>query len=266
MAKGGAWKVAYADFITAMMALFMVLWILGAEEELLEQMQEYFRNPPSPWEQVSGKYMVDVGEFSTLAREEHQENAFFENVDPAVLRGIIQEFQRLLQIEAEQGDAPPVEMLLTSDGLRMIIFDKPETRFFEDDAGTELTEWGEFLIQNLAWLLSRYEFLVEIEGHSGSDVEGMEEAGLSGNLEAEEGGEYGPWELSVDRANAIRSRLQFFAGGDVGIRRVSGYGDTQPLDESLRKGRPNQRITLSLSIPTEGRPPQSNRMPEGAIR
>lgn len=256
MAKhGGAWKVAYADFITAMMALFMVLWILGTEQELLEHMQEYFRNPPSPWERESGKYMMDLGEYSTLSAAEHEDNSFFEEVDPAILRGIVEELYSLLEIDMEAKDSPPVEMVLTSDGLRMIIFDRPETPFFKD-AGTELTQWGEFLLQNLAWLLSRYRFQVEIEAHSERMEAPDEQAGP---------GQYGPWELSIDRANEVRRNLAFFAGGEIGIRRVSGYGATRPLEEDAGKGRTHQRVTISLSVPTSTEPPKVNRIPQGTV-
>lgn len=232
---GGAWKVAYADFITAMMALFMVLWILGTEEELLEQMQEYFRNPPSPWDRMSGKYMLDIGDFEGIRDEGRDEEAFFEAVDPAIMKGILNTFYQLLQIDTTQTEIPPVEIALTSDGLRVMIYDRQDTPMFTPGS-TDLTEWGEFLLQNLAWLLSRYEFETVIEGHSAEIVDSRGREG------------YGPWELSVDRANQVRRSLEFYAGGEVGINRVTGYGALQPLEEGEGNGRTNQRITLSLSL------------------
>lgn len=239
MAKhGGAWKVAYADFITAMMALFMVLWILGTEQELLEQMQEYFRNPPTPWDRQSGKYLVDIGEFVGTMREGHHEDTFFNEMDPSLLKGIMEDFSRMVQSELSQSDAAPVEMVLTSDGLRMIIFDRENTPMFLEGS-RELTEWGDFLVQNLAWLLSRYNFNVVIEGHSGPPA--SEEAG--------DDPDFGPWELSTGRANVVRRMLEKYAGGEVGISRVTGYGDKRPLEGGETRGRTHQRITLSLTLP-----------------
>ncbi|HKJ90018.1 MAG TPA: flagellar motor protein MotB [Oceanipulchritudo sp.] len=237
MAKhGGAWKVAYADFITAMMALFMVLWILGSEQELLEQMQEYFRNPPSPWDQISGKFLVDMGDNMGLRREGEAENALFEKMDPAVIRGIVENLYKALQIDVSSAEIPPVELVITSDGLRLVIYDREDSPMFEEKSDT-LTEWGDFLLQNLAWILSRKGFEAVIEGHA---EPGMQETG-DGN---------GPWELSLNRANTVRQSLEFYAAGDVGIQRVSGMGSQAPLEESLRvPGRTNQRITVSLSLP-----------------
>lgn len=232
---GGAWKVAYADFITAMMALFMVLWILGSEQELLEQMQEYFRNPPSPWDRASGKFLVEIGENMGIRKEGNTDDGVFDNVDPSVIKGIIESFYRTLQIDIRNEDVPPVEMVITSDGLRLIIYDREDSPMFARQS-SELTEWGDFLLQNLAWLLSRHEFEAVIEGHA--------EPGMAAESD------YGPWELSVDRANKVRRMLEFYAGGEVGIHQVSGYGSEQPLAEDLQtEGRTHQRITVSLTLP-----------------
>lgn len=234
---GGAWKVAYADFITAMMALFMVLWILGAEEELLEQLQEYFRNPPSPFDSRSGKYPVDIGEFSGHSSVDDKE-VFFDSMDPTVLQGLVEEFYKVLDVSTSSEDSPPVEITITSDGLRLVIFDRQDTPLF-DDAKTELSAWGLFLTQNLAWLLSRYPFHVVIESHSG-ELDALHKDAWSK--------EYGSWELTTDRANEIRRSLQLYANGDLDIKRVSGYGDTKPLEDGPGHGRTNQRVSLSLSL------------------
>lgn len=244
---GGAWKVAYADFITAMMALFMVLWILGSEEELLEHMQEYFRNPPSPWDREAGKYLVELGEFEGILGEDLDEASFVTRGDPAILTGIIEDFYKLLRLDMETEKVPPVEMVLTSDGLRMVIFDRKDTPLFKGDTA-EFTDWGEFLMQNLAWLLTRHSFDVIIEGHSNSDV----------RREGPSGEPYGPWELSVDRSNKVRRTLEFYASGQpLGIQRVVGYGDTQPVEGGEGNGRVNRRVTLSLSMPGPGGPSQT---------
>jgi len=237
---GGAWKVAYADFITAMMALFMVLWILGSEQELLEQMQEYFRNPPSPWDRQSGKFLVETGDSMGILDEGEAQEAFFERMDPSVIRGLMDAFYKSLQINTQADEIPPVEMILTSDGLRMIIYNRNDSPMFEK-GGDVLTPWGEFLVQNMAWLLSRHSFNAVIEGHA--------EAGI-GIKTTPDGDSYGPWELSVDRANRVRRKLEFYAGGEVGIDEVAGFGDSAPLPVELQvPGRTHQRITVSLTLP-----------------
>lgn len=237
MAHGGAWKVAYADFITAMMALFMVLWILGSEDELLEQLQEYFRNPPSPFDSKSGKYPVNMGEFSGHTSVDSKE-AYFDSQNPTVLQGLIEEFYNVLDIKKNSDEVPPVEITITSDGLRLVIFDRKDTPLFED-AESKLSAWGVFLTQNLAWLLTRYPFEVVIESHSGERDALRPDAWSP---------EYGTWELTTDRANEIRRNLQFYANGSLNIKRVSGFGNIKPLEGDAGHGRTNQRISLSLSL------------------
>ena len=212
--SGGAWKVAYADFVTAMMALFMVLWILGAEQDILMELQDYFRNPPSPWESETSKYLIETGDHMGFSAEDEAREDYFNSPDPAILQGIVDEFNKLL--ESDMNDVPPpVKMTLTSDGLRMVIFDRDDSPMFLP-RGVDLTDWGMFLLQNIAWLLSRYEFEVTIESHCEPDMP------VDKN--------YGPWELTTDRSNKIRRELQHYAGGEVGIGRVSGYGATQPVE------------------------------------
>ena len=239
---GGAWKVAYADFITAMMALFMVLWILGAEQDLLEQLQEYFRNPPSPFEKQSGKFPVEIGEFSGHSSSNDKE-VFFDSKNPTVLQGLVEEFYKVLDVEMSSDEAAPVEIAITSDGLRLLIFDRQDTRLFID-GGSQLTDWGVFLIQSMAWLLTRYPFDVVIESHSGE---------LDASHQSNWTADYGPWELTSDRANEIRRRLQFYANGNLDIKRVSGYGTSKPLENRKENERTNQRVSLALSLDKEAK-------------
>lgn len=229
--------MAYADFITAMMALFMVLWILGSEQELLEQFQEYFRNPPSPFMSQAGKFPVEIGEYSGHSGQD-LEHAFFERVDPSVLQSIVKEFYRILNMEAEGDLVPPIEITITSDGLRLVVFDRQDSPLFEG-ATAELSAWGHFLMQNLSWLLSRYNFRVVIESHSGE-----RDAAIATTW----ADNYGPWELSMDRSNQIRRQLEFYSAETVEIQRITGFGDTQPIDGDTGSGRTHQRVTLSLSL------------------
>ncbi|MBC2595028.1 OmpA family protein [Ruficoccus amylovorans] len=241
MAKGGAWKVAYADFITAMMALFMVLWILGSEQDLLEHLQEYFRNPPSPFDRESGRSQIDLGDYDGRGQRMNEE-AFFDRVDPAILKSIVRDFYRALEIDREL-EKSPVEISLTDDGLRMKIFDREEVSLFKQGTD-ELTPWGTFLVQNLAWLLVRYNFSIVIDGHV---VPADMKPGQEG---------YSVWELSADRANAIRRALDFYSGGDLKFSRVSGYGDSKLPADGNPDTRP-QRISLSLSL-NDNKPEKDN--------
>lgn len=234
--KGGAWKVAYADFITAMMAFFMVMWILGTEQEALDQIQQYFRNPPSPFDRQAGRFAAEMGEFSGRVSNEANEE-FFDRADPAVLLAIAHEFARLLNLQGQQESASPVEITIVDDGLRLVVFDRSDVPLFPDYE-MQLTEWGDFLIQNLSWLISRYDFEVVIGTHSGErDMAKAHQAPP----------DFGIWELTTERAHVLRRRLQHFANNELAIKRLSGYGVEAPLN-GANALRTNQRVEISLSF------------------
>jgi chemotaxis protein MotB len=236
--SGGAWKVAYADFITAMMALFMVLWILGTEEEILEQLQEYFRNPPSPFSKESGKYVTKTGEFSGHSEADAQE-AFFDKLDPAVLKGIMNEFYRVLDMEVNSDRVPAVDITVTSDGLRVALYDRQDTPLFQSNHA-KLTSWADFLAQNLAWLIARYPFEVMLESYTSELPTIGDGQWKSGDTE---------WELSTRRGNIFRRRLQFYANDQLDFRSVVGYGSNYSFSpEEIARGKTSQRIALSLSL------------------
>ncbi|MCB1123278.1 MAG: OmpA family protein, partial [Verrucomicrobiae bacterium] len=166
---------------------------------------------------------------------------FFDSQNPTVLQGLVEEFYRILDVQMSDEEVPPVEVTVTSDGLRLLIYDRQDTPYFKDGS-VQLTDWGEFLTQNLAWLLTRFPFHVIIESHSGE---------LDALHQDEWSDQYGAWELTADRANEIRRQLQFYANGELDIKRVSGYGITQPLPTGSGAGRTNQRVCLSLSLSKE---------------
>jgi chemotaxis protein MotB len=99
----------------------------------------------------------------------------------------------------------------------------------------DFTPWGNFVMQNLAWLIERDHLRVVIDGHTRSNLQ------MAGDT-------YTPWELSADRANAARRSLVHYAVDPKGIERVTGYADTRPVDGEAPDSEANQRITLSLSL------------------
>lgn len=233
---GGAWKVAYADFVTAMMALFMVLWILGSEQEMLDQMQEYFRNPPAPWDKEANKFMIESGKFEGLSDTLFAEEDFFNADQASVLKGIRDQFQKLIdQNQMEQ--KPPLDLSLVSDELRLIMYNRDDMSLFKGDT-TALTPWGEFMTMNIAWLLTQYELEVTVESFVDAAYRVKKPT-------------YGPFELTTDRSNKIRRSLEHYAQGGVTVKRVVGYGSAQPLKGGETELRKNNRTVISLSVPQE---------------
>ncbi len=243
MAKGGgAWKVAYADFVTAMMALFMVLWISSQDQEVLVATSRYFQQPfTSPMSEGSGVLNRDGDESmnkpSPSSRVAEPRDAAgagsAREVDLQFLSSLAQDFYRQFQMDANAVDRP-IDIEVTSDGLRVTLFDRSKKPLFVDQSA-EFTEWGSFVMEGLAWMIDRNEFQVIIEGHTRTGLDLPRP-------------EYSAWELSTDRANATRRALTRYAVAPELIRRVTGYGETRPVPLEPPASESNQRVAISLSV------------------
>ena len=248
---GGAWKVAYADFVTAMMALFMVLWISSQDEKILISASKYFQNPfHSPLEASSGVMPFNSDRMNqSEGRDSGTEKEPESNklIHLKFLNSVAADFFRQLQLD-EQLEDNPIDVQVTSDGLRVTLYDRARRPLFVDNT-THLTEWGRFVLQNLAWLVDRHRFKVTIDGHTRANL----------SLET---ADYSTWELSADRANAARRQLVHYAVDLSRIERVTGYAESRPLPGLQPESESNQRITLNLSLNHSKRPKEDE--PVGA--
>jgi chemotaxis protein MotB len=239
---GGAWKVAYADFVTAMMALFMVLWISAQDEKILIATSKYFQNPfHSPMTSNSGvmpfnsnKTTQSEGKESGSAQEQDRNK----QIQLTFLSSVAADFYRLLHLDKELEDKP-VDVQVTTDGLRVTLFDRVKQPLFVGDTA-EFTEWGNFILQNLAWTIDRHRFRVTIDGHTRAKIDFKTEA-------------YTAWELSADRANGARRNLVHYAVDNALIERVTSYADTRPIKGEAPESNSNQRLTLSLTLTAPSR-------------
>jgi len=236
---GGAWKVAYADFVTAMMALFMVLWICAQKPDVLVLAALYFKDPTNP----NRPKTLGMLEKEIQAAQKDSVKDIKEPINQGFLRAIARDFFKLLNIKDDE-KKPPVDIEITSDGLKMTIYDRNKKRVFKDNS-TETTDWGTFVFQNLAWLVERHNFQVYLEGHTAK------------GLDVSNSKNYGAWELSADRANAIRRLMEYYAMSTDKIKRVSGLGNTIPLPNVTRDSEDNQRITVSLTLTQQPTPTPS---------
>jgi chemotaxis protein MotB len=238
---GGAWKVAYADFVTAMMALFMVLWISAQDQKVLVATARYFQNPfNTPIGKSSGVMEAASDKAKKGSGEADQGmSKTAPQTDPGAvqiqfLNALAKEFYRLLHLDEDLSDKP-IDIQVTSDGMRITLFDRARKPLFQE-GNAEFTEWGHFIMQNLAWLVDRHRFHVRIEGHT--------RAGLIFPA----GKDYSAWDLSSDRANAARRALTHYAVDPKMIEAVTGYADTRLAPGIPADSESNQRVTLSLSL------------------
>ena len=240
--SGGAWKVAYADFVTAMMALFMVLWISAQDKEILIATSQYFQNPfRSPMDATSGvlpfnNNKTSKSEGKDQGSEKNQDRN--KQVQLTFLNSVAADFYRLLHLD-ENLAGKPIDIQVTTDGLRVTLYDRAKRPLFAPGT-TELTEWGTFVLQNMAWTIERHAFNVTIDGHARNGIVATKP-------------DYSSWELSADRANAARRALVHYAVAPKQIERVTGYADTRPLPGESATDESNERVTLNLTLTAKNR-------------
>jgi chemotaxis protein MotB len=210
---GGAWKVAYADFVTAMMSLFIVLWLMSASKPVQEAVGGYFRDPNGTATK-KGSTNAGVGENFVLTKDDM----------PKLKDQLEQKIREMRDFEKLKSH---VEMTVTSEGLRIELSESAPGTFF-DSGSPKLNTDGHDLLIALAQELSKLPNKLSIEGHTDSKP-----YATSGN--------YSNWELSTDRANAARRLMQASGIGPNQITQVRGFADQRlrkfenPLDPSNRR-------------------------------
>ncbi|HKO88574.1 MAG TPA: flagellar motor protein MotB [Burkholderiales bacterium] len=250
---GGAWKIAYADFVTAMMAFFLLMWLLGSTTKGdLQGIAEYFRTPlkvalsggsgsgdSSSIVQGGGQDLTrtfgqkkqgDIGETKTI------------NLQAAKAEVARQEAVRLKQLQKRVElalDNNPrmtpfrkqIKLDITSEGLRIQIIDDQNRPMF-DSGRADVKDWMREILRELGGMLNDVENKVSLSGHTDAAPYSSGDRG------------YSNWELSADRANA--SRRELVAGGiaDQKIVRVVGLASSIPFDHSDVLNPANRRISI----------------------
>ncbi len=216
--RGGAWKVAYADFVTALMALFIVLWLMSAGRDVREAVAGYFKDPKG-YQKLSGSAHAGSGEALAVSRN---------NVDK--LKRSLEEAMR--KLPGFQNFAQNVQFTVTGEGLRIELLEKDKGLFFETGSPRP-TGNGQRLFNLLAEQISGLPNTIAIEGHT--DSRGFR----SQTLEA-----YGNWELSCDRANAAR-RIMLAAGlRNDQVTEIRGYADHHTLIPADPADSRNRRVSV----------------------
>ncbi len=214
-AHGGAWKVAYADFVTAMMALFIVLWLLSASEKVQKAVGGYFLDPSGKGRQT-GTTNAGAGETLTLNRED--------------LKQLKEKLEQVLkQIPAFQHMQNQIRITLTTEGLRVDLIETEKGLFFET-GDPKPTEAGIELLKVLSAELVKLPNKIAIEGHTDARPFGR--------------ADYSNWELSADRANAARRTLAEFGLDESRISQVRGFADQRLLKKDDPSNPSNRRISI----------------------
>jgi chemotaxis protein MotB len=229
---GGAWKVAYADFVTAMMAFFLVMWLVSQDQKIKEAVEHSFRNPFGAMTRQSTGILNDNSDSASRSARGNFEPTSM--VELTLLRKMSEDLLKSLQTNPELPDETPMRMDLLSDGIRLNMFDRNRKPLFKPGSN-ELSEYGEWIFTTLAWQINQFSnhFNIELEGHT--------ENGFA----AKPGGP-DSWDLSTDRAHSARRILMKHDVQSKQIRRIAGYADTTPLPEIDIEDERNRRVTVIL--------------------
>jgi chemotaxis protein MotB len=213
---GGAWKVAYADFVTAMMALFIVLWLLNSSKQVQEAVGGYFKDPIGTSKRV-GSDMLGAGENFVVNKDNMEQ--LKEQLQKAIRE--VPNFDKLKN---------HIDMTVTNEGLRIELMESAKGTFY-DIGSPSLNSDGRDIVVVLAQELRKLPNKLAIEGHTDAKARSQ-------------GRNYSNWELSSDRANAARRLMQLNGIGENQVTQVRGFADQRlrkpdaPLDPS------NRRISL----------------------
>ncbi|MFN3306448.1 MAG: flagellar motor protein MotB [Candidatus Kapaibacteriota bacterium] len=270
-AHGGSWKVAYADFVTAMMAFFIVMWILGQSEQIRQMVSSYFKDPGA-FNFLTGKRTVpikiDIFEHEETGKgKEKQQFVFFlppeqqdtlaEKVSDKLrkqaamdsvkaverVKSIAEDIKNLFNKSSIQN--PNLKKLMdyiqfefTKEGLRIELVESSESVFFEIGSARLKPEAKEFL-KLLAQEIGKLPNYVEVEGHTDSRQYSRTST-------------FTNWELSADRANAARKVLEENGLWEGQIVKVSGFADKKLKNPENPFDLSNRRVTLLVkNISTE---------------
>ena len=256
---GGSWKVAYADFVTAMMAFFLVMWILGMDENLKQSIEGYFSNPVGFRKGYSaGKSPVSAGSSPGVVKSSPIK-LLSRTAEERTFRETELEIRRKLESRGLGSLGARLQVVVTRQGLRIELSEDEYGDTFFALGSAEMTPTMNVAMQVIGEELSRLPNPVVVEGHT----DAAQFSGTSSN-----------WELSAARANAARRVLERAGLAASRVAEVRGHADRQlkhvdqPLDPR------NRRITVFLPFRTEApidslapRPPEETEVaPGGRVR
>ena len=256
-AHGGAWKIAYADFVTAMMAFFLLMWLLGSTAKgELQGISDYFSSPlkvaMAGGDGSGNSSSVIPGGGNDLSKVHGQvrrsdsdsEKARRQSIDTARAERAKQDAQRIKTLQAKI-DAlitenprlneykSQIRIDVTPDGLQIQIVDDQNRPMF--DSGSAMVKpYMRDILREIGAALNGVENRVSLAGHTDAVPYSNSDRG------------YSNWELSSDRANATRRELVAAGMPDAKLGRVVGLAASDLLEPDNPRSAANRRITITV--------------------
>ena len=255
-AHGGAWKIAYADFVTAMMAFFLLMWLLGSTAKGdLQGIAAYFASPlkvamaggdgagnsssvipggGTDLSKVHGQVRRSDSAEDTNRRMDLSSRAERARQDAARIRALHAKIDAMITENATLNEyRSQIRIDVTPDGLQIQIVDDQNRPMF--DSGSALVKpYMRDILGAIGSALGGVENRVSLAGHTDATPYGNGERG------------YSNWELSADRANASRRELVAAGMPDAKLARVVGLAASDPLEPTNPRAAINRRITITI--------------------
>jgi chemotaxis protein MotB len=228
---GGAWKVAYADFVTAMMAFFLVMWLVAQSPQVKASVGQYFRDPGAFSE--GGRGVLPGADSGTTGGGQPlgsraQAPADVEGAKRALERAA-EHLRQAIQLKFAAVQER-VQIMVTDEGLRIELREAPNDGFFSSGSAAMKPD-TEKILAVIAKELAAMPNKIAIEGHTDSLPYGA-------------GNQYTNWELSADRANAARRVLERSGVKDGQLEGVRGFADTRLRTPKKPMDAGNRRISI----------------------
>ncbi|MBC3874978.1 flagellar motor protein MotB [Undibacterium flavidum] len=251
---GGAWKIAYADFVTAMMAFFLLMWLLGSTAKgNLQGIAEYFQNPlkvaMSGGDGSGDSSSVIKGGGKDLSRRDGQtkkgeieavkKTYNLQAAEAALARADAERLKGLKsKIEAAIESSPTLKQFkkqllldITTEGLRIQIVDEKNRPMFAS-AKADLQPYTREILHEIGLALNDVPNRISLSGHTDAAPYGSGEKG------------YSNWELSADRANASRRELIYGGMEEAKVLRIVGLSSSVLFDKADPLNPINRRISI----------------------
>ncbi len=215
---GGAWKVAYADFVTAMMALFIVLWLLNTSKPTQEAVGGYFRDPKGTADK-KGTDHPDAGNAGAAKKDDMSK----------IEEKMVKAMQQMAGFEKLKDQ---VEMSITAEGLKIELMESDKGTFFENGKA-QATDGLTDILKVVSTEVAKLPNPILIEGHTDGKP-------------YKEDAPYSNWELSADRANTARRLMESNGVRPDQISEVRGFADRHLRKPDAPEDASNRRVTLLI--------------------
>ncbi len=236
---GGAWKVAYADFVTSMMAFFLVMWLLSQADNVKESVAGYFQDPQGFKQGGNmtvlpgkGKSILDLTSRNSLT-EEQRRRMREKQARKELMEAGAEIMKKLRSNPSFDRLRNQIEVQMTAEGLRIQLLESAGESFFERGS-SEIRPTAQKLLAIVAEEVGKLDNPVIIEGHTDS-------------YRYSKSSDYSNWELSVDRCNSARKWLSTHGLNDAQIVEIRGYADNEPKIKADPTDPRNRRIAIIVA-------------------